>query len=82
VPPTSAASITELARLSHLTQPRMSQILNLALLAPNIQKELLHLPRIMAGRDLINEKMLRPISAEVDWERQRELWRAFNARHR
>lgn len=67
--------LTELARLSHVTQPRMSQILNLALLAPDIQEELLHLPRIMEGRDPIHEKMLRPISAEVDWRKQREMWK-------
>ena len=67
----------ELARLSHVTQPRMSQILNLALLAPDIQEELLHLPRIVDGRDPIHEKMLRPISAEVDWGKQREMFQAL-----
>lgn len=71
--------LTELARLSHVTQPRMSQILNLALLAPDIQEELLHLPRVVDGRDLIHEKMLRPISAEVDWRKQREMFYALRA---
>jgi hypothetical protein len=66
--------VTELARLGHVSQPRMSQILNLTMLAPDIQEELLFLPRVNAGKPTIHEKTLRPISAEVDWTRQRELW--------
>ena len=68
------SDLTELARLGHVTQPRMSQILNLTLLAPDIQEALLFLPRVESGKPPIHEKMLRPISAEVDWGRQRELW--------
>lgn len=68
------AGVAELARLGHVTQPRMSQILNLALLAPDIQEELLFLPRVMSGKPTIHEKMLRPISAETDWARQRKMW--------
>ncbi len=68
------ADLTELARLGHVTQPRVSQILALALLAPDIQEQLLFLPRVTAGKPTIHEKMLRPIAAEVDWERQRRMW--------
>jgi len=68
------ADVTELARLGHVTQPRMSQILNLTLLAPDIQEALLFLPRLESGKPPIHEKMLRPISAEVDWGKQREAW--------
>lgn len=71
------SDIPELARLGHVTQPRMSQILALTLLAPDIQEELLFLPRLMAGKSAIHEKMLRPISAEIDWARQREMWRSL-----
>jgi hypothetical protein len=74
------SDIHELARLGHVTQPRMSQILALTLLAPDIQEELLFLPRVTAGKATIHEKMLRPIAAEVDWETQREMWRALMAR--
>lgn len=70
------ASQSELARLSHITQPRMTQIMNLLHLAPDIQEEVLCLPAATAGRDLIHEKMLRPIAAEVSWSRQRARWRA------
>ena len=55
----------------------MSQILNLALLAPDIQEELLHLPRVVDGRNPIHEKMLRPIAAKVDWRKQREMFDAL-----
>jgi hypothetical protein len=71
------SDIHELARLGHVTQPRMSQILALTLLAPDIQEELLFLPRVTEGKSAIHEKMLRPISAEIDWERQREMWRVL-----
>lgn len=69
------SDLSELARLAHVTQPRMSQILNLTLLAPDIQEELLILPRVTSGKATIHEKMLRPIAAESDWGKQREMWR-------
>lgn len=72
------SDILELARLGHVTQPRMSQILALTLLAPDIQEELLFLPRLTAGKSAIHEKMLRPISAEIDWARQREMWKRID----
>lgn len=68
---------TELARLNHVSQPRMTQILSMALLAPDIQEALLCLPRNERGRAKIHEKLMRPIAAEIDWDRQRELWRAL-----
>jgi hypothetical protein len=68
------SDIHELACLGHVTQPRMSQILALTLLAPDIQEELLHLPRVTKGKSAIHEKMLRPLAAEIDWARQREMW--------
>ena len=71
---------SELARLAHVTQPRMTQIMNLLHLAPDIQEALLFLPRIMSGRDPIHEKMLRPIAAEVSWRKQRVMWCGFVGR--
>lgn len=68
------SDLSELARLGHVTQPRMSQILNLTLLAPDIQEEILFLPRVTSGKATIHEKMLRPIAAESDWGKQRGLW--------
>ena len=68
------ADQSELARLAQVTQPRMTQIMNLLHLAPDIQEELLCLPEVMDGRDAIHERMLRPVTAEVRWNLQRELW--------
>ena len=67
-------SQSELARLTHVTQPRMTQILNLLHLAPDIQEAILFLPRTTSGRDPVHEKMLRPIGAEVSWRKQRVMW--------
>lgn len=74
------ADQSALARLAHVTQPRMTQIMNLLHLAPDIQEELLFLPPVLMGRSPLHEKMLRPIAAEVSWSRQRDRWRAFAAR--
>lgn len=68
------ADLSELARLVHVTQPRMTQIMNLNHLAPDVQEELLFLPRIMRGRERTHERLVRPISAAADWTAQRRLW--------
>lgn len=69
------ADLSELARLAHVTQPRMTQIMNLNHLAPEIQEQLLHLPRVAAGRDDVTERTLRLVAAETDWCRQRRAWK-------
>ena len=63
-----------IARLTRVTQPRMTQIMNLLHLAPDIQEAILFLPRTIKGDDPIHEKMLRPLTAEMNWRRQREMW--------
>ncbi len=50
------------------------QILNLLHLAPDIQEALLFQPRVTSGKAAIHEKLLRPIAAEIDWGKQREVW--------
>lgn len=71
----TVASLSELAQLTRITQPRVTQILNLTLLAPDIQEELLHLPSVDVGRDRMNERRMRAIVAVVSWVEQRHLWR-------
>ena len=71
------ADQSELARLAHVTQPRMTQIMNLLHLAPDIQEDILHLPRVVAGRDPITERNLRSITRLMDWARQWEMWRHY-----
>jgi len=65
----TVTDFAELARLGHVTRSRMSQIMNLLNLAPDIQEELL----FWNGRGL-TERTMRPIAAEVDWGRQRKMW--------
>jgi hypothetical protein len=57
----------------------MTQILTLLNLAPVIQEELLFLPRTNECRGNIQEKDVRQIAMELDWERQRDMWRILNA---
>lgn len=71
------ANQTELARLARVTQPRMTQILNLLHLAPCIQEAVLLLPQPCKGRDTINERDLRPIAGLTSWRAQRGSWRAL-----
>jgi len=71
--------MSELARLAHVTQPRITQIMNLLHLAPDVQEELLFLPEVTSGRDPIHERMLRPVTALVDWREQRVAWLQLRA---
>lgn len=68
------ADQSDLARLANVTQPRMTQIMNLLHLAPDIQEELLFLPAAESGRERIHEKLLRPVAAELTWPAQRRMW--------
>jgi hypothetical protein len=69
------ADYADLARLGHVSRARISQIMNLLHLAPDIQEQLLFLRRPEQGRDPIHLARLQPIAALVDWKRQRRSWR-------
>ena len=64
----------DLARLGQVSRTRITQIMNLLHLAPDIQEEILFLPRTMKGRDPISERDLRSIAAIPHWNRQRKMW--------
>ncbi len=66
---------SELARLAHVTQPRMTQIMNLNLLAPDIQEELLFMRRPPNGRMPTHERSLRRLAGQHKWSGQRLAWR-------
>ena len=68
------ASAAEAARLGHVTRARMSQILSLLNLAPDIQESLLFLPPTERGRDPIILRDLLPIAQGREWRKQRRLW--------
>ncbi len=61
----------DIARIGHVTRARVTQILNLTLLAPDIQEAILFLPRVRRGRDPLRETHLREVAALVDWSGQR-----------
>ncbi|MCK4873638.1 MAG: hypothetical protein KAS72_13025 [Phycisphaerales bacterium] len=67
----------DVARLGHVTRARVTQIMNLLMLAPDIQEAILFLPRTVSGRDPITERDIRPIVAELDWNKQRRMWAQF-----
>ena len=64
----------QLARLGNVSRARITQIMNLLLLAPDIQEAILFLPKTTQGHDPIKLKHLQPICLEMDWARQRERW--------
>jgi len=71
------ADYADLARLGHVTRARVTQIMNLLNLAPDIQEELLFLPRTVKGHDPIRERHLRPIAVILDWRKQRRMWKCL-----
>lgn len=71
---------SELAHLAQVTQPRMTQIMNLLHLAPDIQEEILFLPPVTEGRDPVTERDLRPVATKLAWSDQREIWRHHTVR--
>jgi hypothetical protein len=71
------ADYTILAALGRVTCARVTQIMNLVQLAPDIQEAILFLPRVERGQDPIILAQLQPIAAALDWRHQRRLWRSL-----
>ena len=63
-----------LAQLGRISRARVTQIMNLLNLAPDIQESILLSPRMS-----VPEASIRAISAEVIWSRQREHWQKYFA---
>jgi hypothetical protein len=72
----------ELARLGHVTRARISQVMTLLNLAPDIQEALLFLPRTERGRAPIILRDVLPIATTIDWGKQRRLWQRLVANGR
>ena len=69
----------ELARVGHVTRARLTQIMDLNLLAPDIQEEILHLmPTDSAS--MIQERSLRSIVTSYSWKQQRDEWERKSSR--
>lgn len=68
------ADYGNLATLCHVTRARVSQVMNLLQLAPDIQEAILFLPHVERGRDPISLWQLQPIAATLEWQEQRRMW--------
>jgi hypothetical protein len=64
----------ELARLGRVTRARGTQIMNLLYLAPDLQEEVLFLPRTERGRDRVQLRHLLPVAGILAWRKQRRVW--------
>jgi hypothetical protein len=71
-------SQTELARLGRVSSARVSQILQLLLLAPDLQEHVLFLPAVQRGRAPLLIADLLPIAALPNWASQRRRWLALH----
>ena len=72
----SIRDYAEVARRGRVSRARMTQIMKLLDLAPDIQEQILFLSPA-AG---LNERTLRPVAAQVDWEEQRRLFQELTRR--
>jgi hypothetical protein len=71
----AVANYSRIAALGQVTRARVSQVMNLLNLAPDVLEEILFLPRTVSGRDPIHLALLQPIAGTFDWQKQRRLWR-------
>jgi hypothetical protein len=69
-----ARDYADLAKLGCLTRERMSQIMELVWLAPDIQQEILEFPPSGAARFPISEVAVRRIGGLLSWTEQRNAW--------
>jgi hypothetical protein len=69
------AAYGDLAMIVGMTRPRVSQILNLRLLAPDIQEEVLF-GMTLHGQERVTERSLRTIVRCPSWNEQRRRWAA------
>lgn len=65
----------ELARLGRVTRARITQIMKLLNLAPDIQEQILFLP----PTERLNERNLRRVVSRIDWDEQRSMFQTLMA---
>ena len=64
----------DLSRLGRVIRARISQIMNLVNLAPDLQERLLFLEPVLCWRDEVSERILRAVVDEPCWAQQRRLF--------
>ena len=65
---------SELAHYAQVTTARMTHIMWLTNLAPEIQEAILSLPRVESGPDSVKEIEVRWVARVMDWGVQRGMW--------
>jgi hypothetical protein len=65
---------TDIARFGHVSRARVTQIMNLLYLAPDIQEELLFLPSLGPAREILTEAAIRKLACQHLWEEQRRMF--------
>ena len=68
----------DLARLGCISRERISQIMMLAWLAPDILQDVLNLPKTPGGRFSVSETSLRSIARVAEWGEQRAKWKVLS----
>lgn len=76
-----ARDYADLARLGCLTRERMSQIMELVWLAPDIQQEILEFLPTGTSKFPLSEVAVRRIAGDLRWPAQRELWLKLKKQH-
>lgn len=67
----------ELARVGHVSRARLTQIMDLNLLAPDIQEHVLFLDSIEPHSRLPLEREVREIATLLNWAVQRSIWISY-----
>lgn len=63
-----------LARLVGVTRARVTQVMDLLYLAPDIQEAILFLPAVWEGRDPIGHREVLAFAGRCLWSEQRSAW--------
>ena len=71
----TVGSYAAAARLGRVSRARMSQIVGLLNLAPDIQEQLLFLVHPARGRPAPVLRRVLSVAAALDWDEQRRCWR-------
>ena len=64
----------EVAHVGRVTRARVTQIMNLVLLAPDVQEQMLFLKRPERGIAGIILADLKSIACQANWQKQRKMW--------
>ncbi len=59
---------------------RITQIMNLLLLVPDIQESILFLPPVDSGEDPVHLRNVQVITLVTNWKSQRHIWHNFTSK--